>query len=76
MVEVTIGEHTERATVSGGAFEVPAGELAFAPGSSGWTTATGQRLRFFELFLRGGSAAERFSDPPPGTSVQVRPMSG
>jgi len=31
-------------------------ELAFAPGSSGWTGASGKEVRCMELFLRGGSA--------------------
>ena len=72
-VEVTIGGWKALATVSDGTFEVPAGELAFAPGSSGWASRSRGEVRFFELFLRGGSAAERFGAPEAGASVDVRP---
>ncbi len=71
-VEVTIGDVTEPATVSDGTFEVPEGALSFAPGSSGWTTRSGRDLCFFELFLRGGSAADRFGTPQAGAGVDVR----
>jgi S-adenosylmethionine hydrolase len=71
-VEVTIGDITAPATVSDGTFEVPEGDLSFAPGSSGWTSRSGRELRFFELFLRGGSAAERFGTPKAGAGVDVR----
>ncbi len=72
-VEVTIGGQTALATVTDGTFEVPRGELAFAPGSSGWSRRRGGDLRFFELFLRGGSASARFGAPRPGALVVVRP---
>jgi hypothetical protein len=75
-VEVTIQGRTEQATVSDGTFEVPAGELSFAPGSSGWTRRSGPPLQFFELFLRGGSAAQRFGSPAAGAHVDVRPVDG
>jgi S-adenosylmethionine hydrolase len=71
-VEVTIGGQRALATVSDGTFEVPLGELAFAPGSSGWPTRSGEELRFFELFLRGDSAAARFGMPRAGATVDVR----
>ncbi len=73
-VEITIGGQTARATAARGAFEVPVGELAFAPGSSGWVTGEGRELRFFEVFLRGGSAAERFGWPRTGAVVEVRSL--
>ena len=71
-VEVSIGGQSTVATVSDGTFEVPTGELSFAPGSSGWTNRTGEEVRFFELFLRGGSAALRFGAPRAGASVEIR----
>ena len=71
-VEVTIGDITAPATVSDGTFEVPEGDLSFAPGSSGWTSRSGRDLRFFELFLRGGSAADLFGRPEAGGRVDVR----
>ncbi len=70
-VEVTVGGQRQLATVSDGTFEVPSGELAFAPGSSGWSRRSGEDLRFFELFLRGGSAAARFGMPRAGDTVDI-----
>jgi hypothetical protein len=67
-VQVRVGGTELRATVGGGTFAVPSGALSFAPGSSGWTTGTGTELRWCELLLRGGSAADRFGYPRPGTS--------
>lgn len=75
-VEVTIGGQCAVATVTDGTFEVPMGELAFAPGSSGWPRRGGAALRFFELFLRGGSAAGRFGAPRTGATVEVRHFAG
>ncbi len=75
-VEVMIGGQRALATVTDGTFEVPVGELAFAPGSSGWPTRSGTPLRFFEVFLRGGSAAERFGGPRAGARVEVGAVPG
>jgi hypothetical protein len=68
---VRVGDVERDATVGGGTFAVPAGELSFAPGSSGWTTRTGEELRWCELLARGGSAAALFGGPEPGTPVEV-----
>jgi hypothetical protein len=70
-VQVRVGETELPATVGGGTFAVPSGALSFAPGSSGWTTRTGAELRWYELLLRGGSAADRFGSPRPGTPVSL-----
>ena len=70
-VLVRVGHATTTAIVSDGSFSVPEGELAFAPGSSGWPLRTGGRRTLFELFLRGGSAAARLGHPAPGTPVVV-----
>jgi hypothetical protein len=40
--------------------------MSFAPGSSGW-----DGRRFYELLLRGASAAERPGFPASGTPVEV-----
>ncbi len=48
-----------------GSFGVNEGELAFAEGSSGFDGF------FMELFLRGGSAADRFDYPVPGDKVEI-----
>lgn len=70
-VRVRIGDVELDATVGGATFAVPAGELSFAPGSSGWTTRTGEQLRWCELLARGGSAAALFGGPAPGDRVEV-----
>ena len=75
-VRVTIGRRSEQATVSDGSFAVPEGEMAFAPGSSGWTRRGGDQIRFYELFLRGSSAAERLGHPAAGQRVEVTPLRG
>lgn len=70
-VLVRIGDVSATAIVSDGTFAVAEGELALAPGSSGWPTRSGRRRAFYELFLRGGSAAQRFAAPASGTPVHV-----
>jgi hypothetical protein len=59
------------AAVSDGTFAVPAGEMAFAPGSSGWRTRNGEQKRWYELLLRGDSAARVFGHPSAGTAVEI-----
>lgn len=65
IVKVKLGSVTQFATVSGGSFGVADGELAFAPGSSGYDAP------FWELFKRGGSAYEAFGRPAPGSVISV-----
>lgn len=72
-IQVTVGPVTVQAVASDGTFEVPEGELSFAPGSSGWRTRQGGERRFCELLLRGGNAAERLGHPAPGAHVLVEP---
>ncbi len=72
-VVVTIGSEAAEAVVSDGAFEVGEHQLSFAPGSSGWKLGDGGQRHFYELFLRGGNAAERFGRPATGTEVRVEP---
>jgi hypothetical protein len=64
-VRVRIGARELSASVS------EEGELALAPGSSGWTGADGEETRFMELFLRGGSAWESFGRPDVGARVEI-----
>jgi hypothetical protein len=66
---VRIGDITQEAVVSDGSFAVAPGQLAFAPGSSGWALATGEPCRWMEVFLRGGNAAARFDYPPVGAHI-------
>jgi S-adenosylmethionine hydrolase len=70
-VRVSIGEVQLEATVSDGSFAVEHGQLAFAPGSSGWTNTHGVETRWIELFLRGGSAWEEFGRPSIGSEIQI-----
>jgi len=70
-VEVRIGKSRHKATAAPGSFEIPIGEMALAPGSSGWREASGRERRWMELFLRGGSAWEAFGRPPVGASIEI-----
>jgi hypothetical protein len=72
-VLVRAGHAATTAIVSDGTFSVAEGEVSLAPGSSGWSLGGGGERRFLELFLRGGSAAERLGHPPTGTPVVVGP---
>ncbi|MDX2273600.1 MAG: hypothetical protein NW237_16845 [Cyanobacteriota bacterium] len=69
-VVIRVGDVVSDAIYSDGSFRVPQGTLAFAPGSSGWITPQGSR-RWMELFLRGGSAWERFGRPRVGQQVTL-----
>ncbi len=70
-LRVRVGTAVGSAVVSDGVFTVPAGEVSFAPGSSGWPDAAGRERSCYELFARGASAAELFGFPVPGTAVEV-----
>jgi hypothetical protein len=72
-LRVHIGDAVREATASDGSFEVEEGELAFAPGSSGWPGPGGKEVRWMELFLRGGSAWEAFHRPGVGSRLEVTP---
>ncbi|MDQ4128131.1 MAG: SAM-dependent chlorinase/fluorinase, partial [Actinomycetota bacterium] len=69
-VRVLIGTEELTAKSSGGSFGVEEGELAFAPGSSGWTRRD-REVRWMELFLRGGSAWGAFGRPEVGARVEI-----
>ncbi|HZB72296.1 MAG TPA: hypothetical protein VE395_09175 [Acidimicrobiales bacterium] len=70
-VTVRIGAASARATVSDGTFAVPAGELAFAPGSSGWSRRDGGERVCWELLLRGGDAATLLGSPAAGSRIEI-----
>lgn len=74
-VFIRIGSSINKAVFADGSFSVPEGFLAFSPGSSGWLDTDGvNRIRWMELFLRGGSAWELFGRPTTGESVsQLKP---
>jgi S-adenosylmethionine hydrolase len=71
-IGVQIGSTEREAIASDGSFAVEPGELAFAPGSSGWKDAEGGETRWMELFLRGGNAWEAFGRPAVGAPIQIR----
>jgi hypothetical protein len=71
VVRVGIGDVELEASASDGSFEVEEGRLAFAPGSSGWTGASGAQTAWIELFLRGGNAWEEFGRPPVGSEIKT-----
>lgn len=75
-VLVRIGEISATAIVSDETFAIAEGELALAPGSSGWRSHAGRWCKFYELFLRGGSAAQRFGNPSAGTPVRIERIAG
>ncbi len=70
-VRVRIGDAEHEAIASDGSFAVAPGQLAFAPGSSGWTDPQGQETRWMEIFLRSGNAWEMFGRPPVGAEIQI-----
>ena len=70
-VRLRIGRHEHRATAGDGTFSVTHGQMAFAPGSSGWADRTGSETRWMEIFLRGGNAWETFQRPGIGDQVEV-----
>ena len=70
-IGVRVNNHEYEAIVSDGAFAVRHGELAFAPGSSGWPKSQGGEVRWMEIFLRGSNAWELFGKPPIGSVISV-----
>jgi S-adenosylmethionine hydrolase len=70
-IRVKINNCEQEARVSDGAFSVRLGELAFAPGSSGWPLAGDGEVRWMEIFLRGGNAWNLFNRPVIGTAVSI-----
>lgn len=71
IVRVKIGDTELKAVASHGSFAVEDGQLALAPGSSGWTNAQGAETRWMELFLRSGSAWESFARPKVGDRIHI-----
>jgi hypothetical protein len=70
-LRVRIGAVECEAVLSDGSFAVESGQLAFAPGSSGWRLPSGHETRWMEIFLRGGNAWEAFGRPPVGASISL-----
>jgi hypothetical protein len=70
-LSVRINQTERQATVSDGSFEIEHGQMAFAPGSSGWKEPGGNEMRWMELFLRGGNAWEAFARPSIGDEIKL-----
>jgi hypothetical protein len=71
VVRVRIGHAERDAMLSDGSFAVEPGQLALAPGSSGWPHPHGGEMRWMELFLRGGNAWEAFGRPTVGSCIEL-----
>lgn len=72
-VEVEVNGVRRAARVVAGSFGVAEGELAVAPGSSGYPRPGGApAVRWVELFLRGGNAARALSVDRSGAAVVLR----
>ena len=71
VLRVRIGRVEGEAVVSDESFAVERGQLALAPGSSGWRKPHGAETHWMELFLRGGSAWEAFDHPSVGERVHI-----
>jgi S-adenosylmethionine hydrolase len=70
-LRVRLGGVEKTAVMSDGSFAVEPGQLAFAPGSSGWRGPHGAEIRWMELFLRGGDAWKAFDRPPIGEHILI-----
>lgn len=64
-VKIKIGNIVRAATIATGMFNVMEGDMAFAPGSSGYEN------RYWELFVRGSSAFDEFGQPPTGSEITI-----
>jgi S-adenosyl-l-methionine hydroxide adenosyltransferase len=70
-VRLRIGGCEHKAIAGDGTFSVGHGQMAFAPGSSGWTNKQRREMRWMEIFLREGNAWETFLCPRIGDEVEV-----
>lgn len=68
---VRIGEVEHQVIAGDGSFAVEPGQMAFAPGSSGWPLEGGGDHRWVELFYRGGNAWEQFGRPKVGSRIEI-----
>ncbi|MGI8562558.1 MAG: hypothetical protein ACR2MZ_03205 [Candidatus Dormibacter sp.] len=70
-LRLKIGTVEREVIASETSFAVEPGQLAFAPGSSGWPDARGGEARWLELVLRGGNAWEVFGRPSVGAHIRL-----
>jgi S-adenosyl-l-methionine hydroxide adenosyltransferase len=69
-LKVKIGQREKIAILADASFDVPSGQMAFAPGSSGWKIGASE-VRWMELFLRGGNAWQEFGEPEAGARIEI-----
>ena len=74
-LRVGIGDTRQEVMAGDGSFSVEHGRLTFAPGSSGWSSSSGEDITWMELFLRGGNAWESFGRPSIGSPIDIAPAS-
>lgn len=73
-LRVSVGELSRAGRLVDGSFAVAEGELAVAPGSSGYVVAEGgATIRWVELFLRGGDASRSLGGLRVGDVVRLTP---
>lgn len=65
-ITITLNGQTKEARFTDGSFNVKQGELAFAPGSSGYDDP------FMEIFYRGKSAQQLFGNPQPASDFRFK----
>jgi hypothetical protein len=73
-VRVRVGGREHEAIAGDGTFAVRPGQMALAPGSSGWTDPGGTEVRWLEVFLRGGNAWAALGQPSIGGQVEVEAL--
>jgi hypothetical protein len=69
-LKVKIGRRERVAILADASFDIPSGQMAFAPGSSGWKIGVSE-VRWMELFLRGGNAWREFGEPEAGERIEI-----
>jgi S-adenosylmethionine hydrolase len=65
---ITLNDHTHIVYFTDGIFNIPTGQIAFAPGSSG------HEDRFMEIFYRGGNTAALFGNARVEQTFTITPI--
>lgn len=64
-----------QAVLTEGSFDVKDGEFALSTGSSGWKIENKDKMKFSEIFKRGGNASNHFNYPSSGSKIYALPTS-
>ncbi|MFC1659026.1 hypothetical protein ACFL0U_00470 [Pseudomonadota bacterium] len=62
-----------QAILTEGSFDVKDGEFALSTGSSGWKVGDNGKMKFSEVFKRGGNASDHFNYPASGSKIYAVP---